>query len=94
MAATFAVIFLLADHQSFGGLEMNIKGRFNFTFISSHFRRSQVRTSRWSADYVAPTFRLDELEQPLAEDDIRKFRPIMAAKNEQTSSLNYDPIIA
>ena len=47
----------------------------------------------YTALYKDPIFRLEELEQPLAENDPRRFSPIKAAKAFQTSSINYDPLI-
>ena len=58
------------------------------------FRITQVRHSLYSRDYVEPTFRKEDLSEPLAEDDVRRYRPIKAATNEETSSLNYDPLVA
>ena len=69
-----------------------LTGHAHVTFVSC--RITQVRHSRYGPNHVEPTFRIDDLSEPLAENDIRRFSPIKAATNDQTTSLNYDPIVA
>lgn len=52
------------------------------------------RGSMWSPRYLNPTISKEELSQELDETDARKYQPIKAAKNNQTTSIFYDPIIA
>jgi hypothetical protein len=52
-----------------------------------------MRYSMYTALYKDPTFRLEDLEEPLAENDPRRFSPIKAATSFQTSSINYDSLI-
>ena len=53
-----------------------------------------VRNSKYSAIYLEPTLDTEELHKGLDEEDPRNFQPIKAATPEQTTSLNYDPLIA
>ena len=52
-----------------------------------------VRTSMYGASYMEPTFRREDLLEPLDEVDPRRFKPIKAAKNEQTTSMNHDEVV-
>ncbi len=52
-----------------------------------------VRYSRYNKDYIEPTFRFEDLTEPLDEMDERKFRPIKAARNDEVTSLNHDPLV-
>lgn len=57
-------------------------------------RWNQVRWSRYSPIYLEPTFRTEVLSEKLDEADPRRYQPIKAAKNEQTSLVTFDDLIA
>ena len=48
----------------------------------------------YSPIYLEPTFRKEDLQQSLDELDERRYQPIKAATNEQTSLSSYDPVVA
>ncbi|CAI9722558.1 Hypothetical predicted protein [Octopus vulgaris] len=52
------------------------------------------RGSIWSPRYLPPTISKKELSEELDETDERKYRPIKAARNEETTSILYDPVLA
>ena len=52
-----------------------------------------VRWARYGNLYLEPTLSPEDLAKPLPEDDLRRYQPIKAAKNEQSTSLNYDPLV-
>ncbi|KAK2192259.1 hypothetical protein NP493_35g00014 [Ridgeia piscesae] len=54
----------------------------------------QTRTAIYQPIYLEPTFRKEDLQQPLDELDKRKYQPIKAATNEQTSLASYDAVVA
>lgn len=47
----------------------------------------------WSPRYLNPTISKEELAQELDEIDARKYQPIKAAQNNQTTSIFYNPTI-
>ncbi|CAE1297415.1 RP-S7 [Acanthosepion pharaonis] len=51
------------------------------------------RGSMWSPRYLNPTLSKEELAQELDEIDARKYQPIKAAQNNQTTSIFYNPTI-
>ena len=73
-----------------------LKNKWIFTFnkFINIFSAISVRTAIYSKDYVEPTFDKEVLLQPLEEEDERRYKPIKAATPEQTSSINFDPLIA
>jgi len=40
------------------------------------------------------TFRKEDFEQPVAEDDVRRFHPIKAAEIDQVCFTGYDALVA
>ncbi len=58
-----------------------------------HFSVTQVRQSRYDKRYLEPTHRPDDLQEPLADTDPRRFHPIKAATKDQTSSIVYDELV-
>lgn len=56
-------------------------------------RITQVRTSVYNPHFLEPILDKKELAQPLQDNDVRRFRPIKAAKTEQVSSIFYDPLM-
>ncbi|XP_025093061.1 28S ribosomal protein S7, mitochondrial-like [Pomacea canaliculata] len=54
---------------------------------------TQVRTSVYNPHFLEPILDKKELAQPLQDNDVRRFRPIKAAKTEQVSSIFYDPLM-
>jgi small subunit ribosomal protein S7 len=55
---------------------------------------SQVRHSRYSKIYLEPTFRKEQLQEPLVDTDPRRFQPIKAAENDQLSLSSYDELLS
>ena len=55
------------------------------------FSSFQVRCSRYNPHFLEPTLDKTELASTLDESDLRRFRPIKAARTEQTTSLFTDP---
>jgi len=53
-----------------------------------------VACSRYDKHYLHPIYRKEELEKGLDESDPRRFQPIRAAENEQTSLTGYDELVA
>ncbi|ESN94230.1 hypothetical protein HELRODRAFT_69008, partial [Helobdella robusta] len=49
--------------------------------------------SRYGPIYLEPTFRKENLPEFLEETDDRKYRPIKAAQNEQTSFATYNDLV-
>ncbi|XP_064610869.1 small ribosomal subunit protein uS7m-like [Liolophura sinensis] len=52
---------------------------------------TQVRWKVYPKSYMDPTINREELAKPLPELDERRFRPIKAAKVDETTSVFYDP---
>jgi len=48
----------------------------------------------YDAFHLEPTYRKDQLGEKLDESDPRRFQPIKAAKNEQTSFTTVDELVA
>lgn len=59
----------------------------------SAYRFTQVRWKVYPKTYMDPTMNREELAKPLPELDERRFRPIKAAKVDQTTSVFYDPYV-
>ncbi|GAB1602891.1 28S ribosomal protein S7, mitochondrial-like [Argonauta hians] len=69
------------------------------TIISSQVYRNSwsltpFRGTVWSSRYLPPTISKKELSEELEETDERRFRPIKAARNEESTSILYDPLLA
>ena len=47
----------------------------------------------YSADHLDPTISKEELEQPLRDSDPRKYMKIKAAKTDESTFADYDPIL-
>jgi len=58
------------------------------------YRYVPVRYSQYDKSYLPPTFRKEELNLPLDDDDPRKFQPIKATEIDQMSFTSYDPLVA
>ena len=52
-----------------------------------------MRYSRYDKAYLSPTFRKEELQQPLDGADPRRFQPIKAAAIDETSFSSYDSLV-
>ena len=52
-----------------------------------------MRSVTYSSDYLDPTISKEELEQPLRESDPRKFSKIKAAKTDESTFADYDPVL-
>lgn len=65
---------------------------FYLFFVYSHIVVLN-RGSMWSPRYLNPTISKEELAQELDEIDARKYQPIKAAQNNQTTSIFYNPTI-
>jgi len=52
-----------------------------------------VVCSRYDKHYLQPIYRKEELDKGLDESDPRRFQPIRAAENEQTSLSGYDELV-
>ncbi|ESP03782.1 hypothetical protein LOTGIDRAFT_110271 [Lottia gigantea] len=54
---------------------------------------TQVRHRRYDPRFREPSLDTAELAEPLSDDDERKYNPIKAAKNYETTSVFYDPLL-
>jgi len=52
-----------------------------------------VRLSQYDSHHLTPIYRREQLSQELPKDDPRRFQPIKAAENEQTSLTGHDELI-
>jgi len=57
------------------------------------YRYISVRYSRYDKSYLPPTFRKEDLLEPLDEADPRRFQPIKAAEIDQSSLTSYDALV-
>ena len=55
---------------------------------------SSIRHSRYDPSFMEASVDRDQLKEGLQEGDERLYKPIKAATPEQTTSLNYDPLLA
>ena len=67
-------------------------GNESFEFCQLH-RFCQVRWSLYDSSFMNPTISQEELQKPLKPDDPRKFMRIKAARTDDTTLADYDPII-
>ncbi|KAK3601806.1 hypothetical protein CHS0354_041722 [Potamilus streckersoni] len=52
-----------------------------------------VRGKIYSDDYISASNDMEDLSKPLTENDPRRYKKIMAAYTEHTTSVNFDPLV-